>query len=302
MKKKLLSLPNFLFIFLIFALFTPNVRETDSPIVLILVIIGIEVIYIAYMIKNDVFRQGKNIVTVLFVLFLIWQLATSKFNLVNQVLFPAPENVFYVFVTQWKLILTGILSSLRLLALGFFYSLAFGISLGLIVGWIPVLRETIYPIAKVLSPIPPIVYTPYVIALMPTFSSASILVIFLGIFWPTFMNMINGVSAIDKNIIDSARSMNVSTPTMLFKIILPYSLPGIMDGLTISVSFSFMILTAAEMIGATSGLGYFVQKFAAYSDYTKELTGIIVIGVVVAAINYLLRVVRKLVIKWKPLV
>lgn len=297
--KKLFSLPNLFFLVLLICMLTPGRRNVDSPVVFALVVIIIELCYLVYLARNDFYRTGKNIASILFGFFVIWEVATTKINIVNEVLFPSPENVFYVFISQGPLIMRGIITSLTLLGIGFAIAMILGIALGLIVGWVPVLREAIFPIAKVISPIPPVVYTPYVIALLPTFSSASIFVIFLGIFWPTFMNMINSVGSIDKVIIDSARAMNVSTSTMLFKVILPYTLPGIMNGLSVSVSFSFMILTAAEMIGATAGLGFFVQKYSAYSDYTKVLTGIIVIGIVVTAINRLIELLKKKIVKWK---
>lgn len=297
--KKILSLPNLFYVILLICILTPGRRSVDSPVVYICVVTMIELIYIYYLVRNNHYRKGKNIASILFGFFLIWQVLTTELNLVNEVLFPSPENVFYVFISQGPLIVRGIITSLTLLGVGFALAMFLGVSLGLIVGWVPVLREAVYPITEVISPIPPVVYTPYVIALLPTFSSASVFVIFLGIFWPTFMNMVNSVSSMDKVIIDSAKAMNVSTPTMLFKVILPYALPSIMSGLSVSVSFSFMILTAAEMIGATSGLGFFVQKYSAYSDFTKVLTGIIVIGIVVTVLNRFIEFLTRKVVKWK---
>jgi NitT/TauT family transport system permease protein len=297
--KKIFSLPNLLFVLLLICLFTPSARHTDSPVVFGLIIAVVEACYLVYLVRNEFYRTGNHITSILFGLFLIWDILSTKMNIVNEVLFPSPESVFYVFISQGSLIIRGIIASLTLLGIGFVLALTLGISLGLIVGWVPVLRNAIFPIAKVLSPIPPVVYTPYVIALMPSFASASVFVIFCGIFWPTFMNMINSVGSINKVIIDSARSMNVSTFTMLFKVIFPYTLPGIMKGLSVSVSFSFMTLTAAEMIGATAGMGFFIQKYSAYSDYTKVLTGIIVIVIVVTVLNRSIDWLTKKVVKWK---
>lgn len=56
-----------------------------------------------------------------------------------------------------------------------------------------------------ISPIPPLVYTPYVVAVMPTFKIASIFVIFSAVFWPTFQTMIARVSGMDPKIIQSAK-------------------------------------------------------------------------------------------------
>jgi NitT/TauT family transport system permease protein len=187
--------------------------------------------------------------------------------------------------------LQGVFSSLRLLVLGVGLALVAGVFLGLAVGWIPRLRGAVLPIANVISPIPPLVYTPYVVAVMPTFRSASIFVIFCAVFWPTFQNMIGRVSGMDQKIIQSAQVMNVSTPTMLFKVILPYCMPGIRAAL--------LCLTGAELLGASSGLGYFVKKFSDFADYTKVIAGIILMGVVVTILVAIIQQLQKKLIKWQ---
>lgn len=173
-----------------------------------------------------------------------------------------------------------------------------GMCLGLPVGWIPRIREIFYPIANVLAPIPPVVFAPYLIALMPTFRSASALVIFLGIFWPTFLSIIIRVSSIEHRILDSARVLNVSNYTMISKILFPYVIPGVVSGLKVTMTTSVMMLTFAEMMGATSGMGYYIINYTNYANYTNVLAGIILVGVVVTILNWLVNVIQIKAIKW----
>jgi NitT/TauT family transport system permease protein len=112
------------------------------------------------------------------------------------------------------------------------------------------------------------------------------------------MNVINRVGEMDKRIIDCARALNVSTPTMLFKIILPYCVPGILGGFSVSISISFMILTMAEMIGVDSGIGYFVSRSAENSQYAKVIAGIILIGFMVTCLNGLVNMAKKRFLRW----
>lgn len=154
------------------------------------------------------------------------------------------------------------------------------------------------PIARVINTIPPLVYTPYVVAVMPTFRAASIFVIFSAVFWPTFMSMVSRVGNIDKKILDSAKSMGLSTFEMLFEIFIPYSLPEIISRLSTSLTSAMLCLTGAEMLGANSGMGYFVKKYSDYADYTKVIAGIIFIGLVVSVLNVLVQYLEKKIIKW----
>jgi NitT/TauT family transport system permease protein len=59
-----------------------------------------------------------------------------------------------------------------------------------------------------------------------------------------------------------------------------------------------MVLTAAEMIGATSGLGYFVRYYADFADYTRVIAGIFLIGIVVSALNYGISELEHKVVRW----
>ncbi|MBP3505001.1 MAG: ABC transporter permease subunit [Lachnospiraceae bacterium] len=298
MKKLLLNRANLVFIIdLLLIFFMPTSQDIDAPWAFVVVLILAETLFLI-----QYGRSGKkSAVDVAFIAFLflgLWE-ALKKLGLMHPVLVPPPENVFNVFVTQRELILQGIGSSLLLLLYGVGIALILGVVFGLLVGWIPRLREAVMPIANVISPIPPLVYTPYVVAVMPTFKLASIFVIFSAVFWPTFQQMVGRVSSMDQKIIQSAKVMNVSTPTMLFKVILPYCLPGIITGLSGSMRAAFLCLTGAELLGASSGLGFFVKKFSDYADYTKVITGIIVMGIVVTVIEILIKVLEKKCIKWK---
>ena len=256
----------------------------------------------AYFIIKTILKKGENnpdIALMILSAFSLWELLFRIKNVGNPVFTPPLENVFQVFWNDRQLILQGIGHSLFILAAGFSIALILGNILGMIVGWFKRLNDDFTPIAKVLSPIPPMVYTPYLIALLPNFTSASIAVIGFGMFWPTFLGMINRVNAMNQRIIDSAKVLNVNTFTMLFNIILPYSIPSIVGTLKIQLSTIFMVLIMAEMIGATSGLGFFIKKYSDYADYTRVLAGIIIVGIVITILNALADLAEKKLIRWK---
>lgn len=299
--KSLLSIPSILFFLLLILSFQPGKRTYENNVIYLAVAI---VIWISYSYQNIRYQEKihvKDITTGVYLFLILWEASTRVFDLLSSVLFPSPEEVFHVFYTERVLMVTGLFSSLYILLIGFAIALVFGNLLGLFVGWNTRLKNSFYPVAKVFSPIPPMIYTPYLIALLPTFSMASISVIGLGLFWPTFMNMINRVGSMDRRIIDSANSMGVSTPIMLLKVILPYSIPGIVGGLRVQLSTTFMVLVMAEMIGAQSGLGFFVKKYSDYADYTRVMAGIIFIGIVITLLNQLLSVIENKTIRWKTL-
>lgn len=244
--------------------------------------------------RNGGFRTGPADITMfVWFLLLIWELWTSVSGRAHPVLIPSPENVFHVFHVQWHRILVNIVYSLELLFGGMSLGLTAATVIGLYAGWNKRLHDFLYPVANVMTPIPAIVISPYLVLLMPTFRSASMLVIVLGVFWPTLLGSINRITEMDPRILDSARSLNPSTQTMIWKILLPYIFPGIISGLKVTMTTSMLMLNFAELMGATHGLGYFIQNSITYANYTQAVAGIITVGIVVSLLNWIISRIQK---------
>ena len=289
------ALPHLLFLVLVFLILQPSVEGTKSYTAFLIIVIAVE----AALLANWKKKAAIDIGIIVFAALILWEYITAKVGVKDAMLYPAPENVFNIFVTDYEKILEGVGSSLRLMGLAFALALFFGVGLGLIVGLSDRLSSTVMPIVRVISPIPPIIYSPYAVALLPSFRAASIFVITMTIFWSIFMNMVLSVRQIDRKIMDSARTLNLNQSSMILHVLLPYSLPGIINSVSVSVSTSFLVLTAAEMIGATSGLGWYIKYNADFANFTKVIAGIFVIGVVVTVLNALISLVKRLLIRWR---
>lgn len=289
------ALPHLLFLVLVFLILQPSVEGTKSYTAFLIIVIAVE----AALLANRKKKAAIDIGIIVFVALILWEYITAKVGVKDAMLYPAPENVFNIFVTDYEKILEGVGSSLRLMGLAFALALFFGVGLGLIVGLSDRLSSTVMPIVRVISPIPPIIYSPYAVALLPSFRAASIFVITMTIFWSIFMNMVLSVRQIDRKIMDSVRTLNLNQSSMILHVLLPYSLPGIINSVSVSVSTSFLVLTAAEMIGATSGLGWYIKYNADFANFTKVIAGIFVIGVVVTVLNALISLVKRLLIRWR---
>ena len=123
--------------------------------------------------------------------------------------------------------------------------------------------------------------------------------IFLATFWPVFAGTMSGVMHVDQRIIDSAKVLNVPKAEMLFSVLLPAALPQIFLGCNQGLSVSFILLTSAEMIGARDGMGYYVKYYSDFGDYTRTITGLLVIGIVVIGVTFLFNLLQKRILRWK---
>lgn len=289
---------NALFIALMVAIAIPGKMTPASPVAFYVSAVLIEALFLWRFFINDRKPSTSYIVIIVWLLLIVWEVCSTDLKLTHPVLIPLPENVFNVFPRLHTELLKNIASSLTLLGAGYFSALILGNILGLFAGWIPKLKETVYPIARALAPIPAIVFAPYLIMLMPSFRSAAIMAIFLGIFWPTLLNAILRVGSMDARVIESARMMGLSTPEIIFQVMLPYMYPSIVNGMKVQLATGMLMLVMAEMYGATAGMGYFVLNYTNYGNYTNVVAGIICVGLVVTVLDCLLGLLIKKTVKW----
>jgi NitT/TauT family transport system permease protein len=305
--KRLLIIPNALFVMLLLVQLLPDkeYRIADHPIYTITLAVALEIILLAvsFLVKKESVRHiFTDLLGVIFAFLNFWVLATIKFDLpgkAKQAVFPPPGAVFEKFALDFSQTLINIKDSLALVFQGYLIGTLIAIPLGLFLGWNLRIGAAAGYIAKFLGSISPLVYIPYAIVLLPTFRAASIFVIFIASFWPILASTVSGVLNVEKRIIDSAKTLCVGRFTMLFRIILPASLPQIFIGLNQGLSISFILLVSAEMIGARSGLGYYVNNYANFGNYTNALAGVITIGVVVTFVTFLFNLLQRFLLRWK---
>ena len=303
LKQRYLRVTNLLFLILLGVQFLPDkVRQDPSTGYVIGLAVGVEVlvlIFSAVIKKSQSLNLFLDIVGFIYVLLIAWTLATAKGNLLREVLFPAPGRVLRQLIEDREKIAINVRSSLGIIIKGYLLAAIVAIPAGLFIGWKNRLGNAATYIAKFCSAIPPIVYIPYGIALLPTFQSVSVFVIFLAAFWPILAGTMSGVMNVDRKVIDSAKVLNVSGGTMLFSVILPASLPQIFVGCNQGLTVAFVLLTSAEMIGARAGLGYYVKNYSDFGDYTRTIVGILLIGIVVVGITFLFNKLQQYLLRWK---
>lgn len=298
--KKIVNAPNALFIILLAAVFWPPTGELPRYLLVTAILIKvITQIWLAAARNEETARGVADVSIIIFTLLVAWYLTTTRFIVLDKALFPQPEAVLRLFVAELSDMLKGLVNSLILLVSGYLLALVTALPLGLLVGWRTRLFHAVNPVTKVLGPIPPIVYIPYAIALLPSFRAASIFVIFIGAFWPIFINTVNGVFNIPKGLLDSARVLNLKESTLLFRIILPGAMPSICTGATLALVFALVLLTAAELIGANSGVGWYIKNFADFGDYPRVIVGIIFISIVVSGITWGTERLERHLLRWR---
>ena len=199
-------------------------------------------------------KTNVCILSICLIIVLVYILLTDIFSLIDPFLFPSLKVVLPAFIKYLPQLIDGLISSLTLLVPSYFAALVLGILLGIPIGLVRNLRQNISPFINAASAIPATLLTPYAIYLLPTFRSASMFIIFIGSFWTILGATINAVMTIDKRYLEVADTLEIEGMERIIKVILPGASPTILSGSNIALKFSFLLLTVAEMFGATSGM------------------------------------------------
>jgi NitT/TauT family transport system permease protein len=149
-------------------------------------------------------------VSVWIVLLFAWWVASVHLPLGDNPLLPSPLLTAGALWESLPELWAGTLSSLTILIPGFALATLLGIVAGLAVGTSARLQRIFLPFARVAGPVPPTVYIPYAIAILPTFKLSAIFVVFIGAFWPIFQNAVAGAHALEQRYRDNARILGLS--------------------------------------------------------------------------------------------
>ena len=170
--------------------------------------------------------------------------------------------------------------SLGRVGLGFLLACLVAIPLGFVIGMSPLLRRAFDPFIQVLKPISPLAWMPLALYTIKDSSTSGIFVIFICSVWPMLINTAFGVSAVKREWLNVASTLEVNPIRKAFQVILPAAAPTILTGMRISMGIAWLVIVAAEMLVGGTGIGYFVWNEWNNLSLTNVIFAIVVIGLV----------------------
>ncbi len=191
------------------------------------------------------------------VLAVIWELLVRT-GLANGRLMPPPSVVG---ATLWELARSGELAThaaatlWRVLA-GFGIGAVAGTVLGALTGALPVARSLLDPTLQALRAIPSIAWVPLFILWFGIFEASKVALIAVGVFFPIYLGVAAAILSIDRKIVEVGRVFRLSRLAMVRRVLLPAILPDWFTALRGGLGLGFMFVVAAEIMGASEGLGY----------------------------------------------
>lgn len=204
--------------------------------------------------------MGLPLISFAFILAL-WS-AVGASGAINEAIFPAPWSVWTATVEMWQ---NGTLQkdlgkSLGRAAIGFSIGTSLGIALGLMTGRIALVRTLLNPFLNLLRPIPAIALVPVAIVWFGIGEGSKYFVVSYTVFLTVWFNTHHGMEYVPETYLRAARSLGASRPREFLTVVLPAAAPHIFAGIRLGVALAFLSLVAAELSGASSGLGFRLQE------------------------------------------
>jgi NitT/TauT family transport system permease protein len=236
----------------------------------------------------------------IFLLLALWE-AAPRLGLVEPAFLPPLSEVV---TTAWELVHNGQLmshltASLQRSLFGFGMAISFSVPLGLLIGSSRRVEDFLFPILEAARNTPALALLPVFILFFGIGETSKVALIIYACSWPILLNTISGVRGVDPLLIKSARTMGVTQLDMLRKVVLPAALPTVFTGVRLAGANSLLALVAAEMVGATAGLGYLIQ----YSQFNFKIAhmyvGILTITIVGLLFARSLQWVERRFTRWK---
>ncbi|HEX2518292.1 MAG TPA: ABC transporter permease [Castellaniella sp.] len=171
------------------------------------------------------------------------------------------------------------LVSLRRVAVGLFWALVFGVPIGLAVGASRRLESATSGAFQFLRMISPLSWMPIAVMLFGIGDAPIYFLLSFAAVWPIILNTSAGVRALDPRWLMLARSLSATRREILWRIVIPGSLGHILTGLRLAIGIVWIILVPCEMLGVSSGLGYFILDTRDRLAYSELMAVIVLIGV-----------------------
>jgi NitT/TauT family transport system permease protein len=214
-------------------------------------------------------------------LFVLWELACRLFK-IDKFILPAPSEIFVAMAQHWKPLLRHSLVTLWTTMAGFAIAVAFGIVLGLVVGWSRTIYRGLYPVMIGFNSIPKVAIVPILVVWFGIGEVPAILTAFLISFFPIVVNVATGLATMEPELEDVLRALGARKLDIMLKVGIPRTQPYLFGSLKVAITLAFVGAVVSETIAANAGLGFLMVQ--AGSNFQMPLVFAGLIGLAIEGI------------------
>lgn len=226
---------------------------------------------------------------------LAWQVAAWA-GLFSTKVFPTPGQCLagFVEVVRSGSLFSNAVASLFRVTVGWYLAVLLAIPLGLVVGGKASLQDALNPLLQFLRPISPLAWIPLAMIWFGIGDPPAVFLIFLAAFFPLVVATMGAVAGIKPLYVRAARNMGLEGWRLVYRVVLPATLPSIIVSLRISSGIAWLVVVAAEMLAVKSGLGFMIIDARNALRLDLVVVGMIAIGLIGILLDRALRRLEQL--------
>lgn len=212
-------------------------------------------------------------------IYLIWYFV-AHWELYPAYLLPSPNAVLRVTMETISngVLLDNVAASMNRVLLGFLAGVGIGLPLGVLMGMSRVVSRFVMPVVVFLQAIPGLAWIPLAILWFGIGYKFVTFIVFLSVFTPILFNTMMGIRSVDETVIHAALTLGANRRVLVTEILLPGALASILTGIRLGAGYGWRALVAAEMIGASSGLGFMIFDARQYLRSDVVILGMLALG------------------------
>ncbi|PHR91157.1 MAG: ABC transporter permease [Blastopirellula sp.] len=230
----------------------------------------------------------------------VWWIVAGS-GAISQDLFPTPALVFWAAVELYQdgVLISDLKVSMTRAGIGFSIGATLGILIGLLTARVSIISIALEPLLTLLRPIPAIALVPIAIVWFGIGEGSKYFVISYTVFLAVWLNTHSGAKQVAGTYIKASRSLGASRFREFFEVIIPASAPHIVVGLRLGAALAFLSLVAAELSGASAGIGFRLQDARQYIRTDRMFVGLIELGLLGAALDMVFVSISNRLVHWE---
>jgi ABC-type nitrate/sulfonate/bicarbonate transport system permease component len=234
------------------------------------------------------------------VLLLLWETG-ARSNPKLQFYLPPVSQIFYALGT---LLVGGqvaahLLTTLLRFMTGYVIAAVVAVIFGIVLGYFRFAHSVASIVIEFLRPMPSVAIIPVAILLLGIGDMMIIAVTVYASVWPILVNTVDGVRQIEGTLIDTGRTFGLSRRRILWEVVLPAASPDIVTGLRISLSIALILVTTAEMLAGSKGIGFFILDQERSMNNANVYAGVILVASLGYALNQMFVCIEQRALRWR---
>jgi sulfonate transport system permease protein len=217
---------------------------------------------------------------------------------------PPPSVIFATFVDLARSgdLQRNTLVTLGRVAAGFGLGAGIATVVGAAAGYSPLVRRLLDPSLQALRAIPSIAWVPLFILWLGIFEASKITLIAVGVFFPVYLGLMGAIQSVDRKLVEVGRAFRLSDVAMVRRILLPAVLPAYVISLRSGLGLGWMFVVAAELMGASSGLGYLLTDGQELGKPAEIIAAIVAFAIVGKSTDWLIALIAAPFLRWEDVV